>query len=44
VLGGTDGHVYRGCVLAVGIDHVVLRESGRDCFVALAHVVSMEPL
>ncbi len=44
VLGGTDGHVYRGCVLAVGIDHVVLRESGRDCFVALAHVVSMEAI
>ncbi len=42
VLGGTDGHVYRGSVTAVGIDHVVLRDSNRDRFVALAHVVSME--
>ncbi|RLE16018.1 MAG: hypothetical protein DRJ28_02625 [Actinobacteria bacterium] len=44
VLGGSDGHVYRGCVSAVGIDHVVLTESGHDRFVALAHVVSMEGL
>lgn len=42
VLGGSDGHVYRGAVTAVGIDHVVLRESDRERFIALAHVVSME--
>lgn len=42
VLGGSDGHVYRGIVTAVGVDHVVLRDSGRDLFVALPHVVSME--
>ena len=42
VLGGTDGHVYRGIVAAVGVDHVVLSESAGDTFVALAHVVSME--
>lgn len=41
VLGGSDGHLYRGSVTAVGVDHVVLRESGRDRFVSLAHVVSM---
>jgi hypothetical protein len=42
VLSSTDGQVYRGNVLAVGVDHVVLTESGRDRFVALVHVVSME--
>ncbi len=42
VLGAADGHVYRGSVAAVGIDHVVLTESGRERFVALTHVVSME--
>ncbi len=44
VLGGSDGHIYRGFVAAVGIDHVVLRESGRDRFVSLSHIVSMEAL
>ena len=42
VLSGIDGHVYRGNVSAVGTDHVVLTESGRDRFVALAHIMSME--
>ena len=42
VLGGSDGHVYRGIVSAVGVDHVVLSESESDIFVTLAHVVSME--
>lgn len=42
VLGATDGHVYRGVVSAVGVDHIVLKESGRDRFVALAHIVFME--
>ncbi len=42
VLAGSDGHVYRGIVAAVGVDHVVLRDAGRDLFVALSHVVSME--
>ena len=42
VLNGIDGHVYRGYVSAVGIDHVVLTESGHDRFVTLAHVMSME--
>lgn len=42
VLGGIDGHVYRGTVTAVGVDHVVLRDAGRDVFVALLHVVSLE--
>lgn len=42
VLGGSDGHLYRGDVHAVGIDHVVLRDAGRDQFVALAHIVCME--
>jgi hypothetical protein len=42
VLNGIDGHVYRGSVFAVGTDHVVLTESGRDRFVALAHIMSME--
>ena len=42
VLACVDGHIYRGCVEAVGMDHLVLREAGRDRFVALLHVVSME--
>lgn len=42
VLGATDGHLYRGMVVAVGVDHVVLRDSGRDRFVSLPHVVTME--
>ena len=42
VLGASDGQVYNGIVSAVGVDHVVLRESGREFFVALPHIVSME--
>ncbi|MEN8040491.1 MAG: hypothetical protein ABFR95_03215 [Actinomycetota bacterium] len=42
VMCGTDGHIYRGNVAAVGIDHVVLSDSGYERFVVLAHVVSME--
>ena len=42
LLAGSDGQMYRGTVAAVGADHVVLHESGRDRFVALTHVVSME--
>jgi hypothetical protein len=42
VLACTDGHIYRGSVTAVGIDHLVLTESGRDRFVAIVHVVAME--
>ena len=42
VMNGIDGNVYRGNVSAVGTDHVVLTESGRERFVALAHVMSME--
>ncbi len=42
VLSTSDGQVYRGNVEAVGVDHVVLRETSRERFVALTHVVSME--
>lgn len=42
VLGGSDGHVYRGIVSSVGVDHVVLSDSGREIFISLVHVVSME--
>ena len=35
VLSSTDGQVYRGNVLAVGVDHVVLTESGQ---IGRAHV------
>ena len=42
VICGSDGYVYRGRVTAVGIDHVVLEGSGKDLFVSLLHVVTLE--
>lgn len=42
VLTTVDGHVARGTVSAVGVDHVVLIDAGTERVVALAHVVSVE--
>ncbi|MCP5101914.1 MAG: HlyC/CorC family transporter, partial [bacterium] len=37
-----DGHITRGTVVAVGVDHAVVADGGIDRYVALAHVVSIE--
>jgi len=42
VLATVDGHVTRGLVTAVGVDHVVVVDAGLERFVALAHVVTVE--
>jgi Protein of unknown function (DUF2642) len=42
VLSTSDGHVYRGVVEAVGIDHVVVRDGDVDRYLAIAHIVSLE--
>lgn len=41
VVSAIDGQTYRGIVEAVGVDHVVLVDSGRATHIAIAHVVSM---
>lgn len=41
VMSAVDGHTYRGVVDAVGVDHVVLIDSGRTTRVAISHIVSM---
>jgi hypothetical protein len=42
IIHGTDGQVYRGTVETVGSDHVLLRDSNRELFVAIALVVGVE--
>lgn len=42
LLSTDDGHVYRGVVDAVGVDHVVLIDGDVERFVAIAHIVTME--
>ena len=42
VLATIDGHVSRGLVSAVGVDHLVVVDGGTERYVALAHVVSVE--
>ncbi len=44
VISATDGQTYRGVVDAVGVDHVVLTDSGLSTYLAIAHVVSMDTL
>ena len=41
VMSAVDGHTYRGLVEAVGVDHVVLVDSGRSTHIAISHIVSM---
>ena len=41
VMSAIDGHTYRGVVEAVGVDHVVLVDSGRSTHIAISHIVSM---
>jgi hypothetical protein len=41
VMSAIDGHTYRGVVEAVGVDHVVLIDSGRFTHIAISHIVSL---
>ena len=43
VISTTDGQIYNGMVEAVGIDHVVVVEGETDRYVAIAHIVALEP-
>ncbi|MGI9584916.1 MAG: hypothetical protein ACR2N7_04940 [Acidimicrobiia bacterium] len=43
LLSTVDGHVASGEVVGVGVDHVVLLADHRERFIAIGHVVSMEP-
>ncbi len=43
VLSTADGHLYRGIVGAVGVDHVVIEDAGSARYVALSHIVTVEP-
>ncbi len=42
LLATSDGHLYRGVVTAVGVDHVVVEDRGSARYVSLPHIVSME--
>lgn len=37
-----DGHVARGAIDAVGVDHVVLRDGPRERIIATTHIISVE--
>lgn len=42
VVSSIDGHMCRGTVSAVGVDHVVLTDGSGERYITLAHVVSLE--
>ena len=42
VLATVDGHFARRHVSAVGVDHVVIEDSGREIYVAIGHIVTLE--
>ncbi|MEA2009793.1 MAG: DUF2642 domain-containing protein [Actinomycetota bacterium] len=42
VLSTADGHLYRGVVEAVGVDHVVVIDGNVERYIAIAHIVAME--
>ncbi len=42
VVTATDGYTYRGVVEAVGVDHVVLVDTARTTYLALAQIVAMD--
>ncbi len=42
VFSTVDGHVTRGTVMAVGVDHVVVGDGVAERYIALAHVISLE--
>jgi hypothetical protein len=37
-----DGHVARGIVMAVGLDHAVIADGSAERCIALAHVIALE--
>lgn len=43
VISTSDGHVYHGIVEAVGMDHVMILDGEVDRYLAIAHIVAMEP-
>lgn len=43
MVGTADGQSVAGIVVAVGVDHVVLADDTRERYVALGHIVLMEP-
>ena len=43
VISTSDGHVYHGIVEAVGMDHVMILDGEVDRYLAIAHMVAMEP-
>lgn len=42
VLSTADGHLYRGLVDSVGVDHVVVIDGDVERYISLAHIVAME--
>lgn len=42
VITTVDGHLVRGAIVAVGVDHVVVADGDRHVYVSLAHLVSFE--
>ena len=42
MLSTADGHLYRGVVEAVGVDHVVVIDGNVERYIAIAHIVAME--
>jgi hypothetical protein len=42
VVSTVDGHLYRGVVEAVGVDHVVVIDGNIERYIAIAHIVAME--
>lgn len=42
VLATVDGHMVRGRICAVGVDHVAIEEAGRQIYVAIGHIVTLE--
>jgi hypothetical protein len=42
LLSTADGHMYRGVVRSVGLDHVSLEETATVRYIALSHVVAFE--
>ena len=42
VLTTADGHLHRGVVDAVGVDHVVVVDGDIERFISIAHIVTVE--
>jgi hypothetical protein len=42
VVSTADGHLYRGLVDGVGVDHIVVIDGNVERCIAIAHIVAME--